>query len=160
VGRAATDLPQPPLSLVLVGQSEPVGEDRPQLRRPPVGGASRTSLQQVADVEQLEPAALEVGVRDVDQPRRHQRLEHGRVAQATGGLLDVGHRRVRELPAALGSQPQGALSFLEVSAYCVCTHLGFREVLSIDDRPNLVAFMRRFGERGSAKATSYFVDRR
>ena len=66
----------------------------------------------------------------------------------------------RELPAALASQPQGALSFLEVSAYCVCTHLGFREVLSIGDRPNLVAFMQRFGERSSAKATSYFVDRR
>jgi hypothetical protein len=66
----------------------------------------------------------------------------------------------RELPGALASQPQGALSFLEVSAYCLCTHLGFREVTSIDDRPNLVAFMHRFGERASAKATSYFLDQR
>jgi hypothetical protein len=31
--------------------------------------------------------------------------------------------------------------------------------MSIDDRPNLVAFMRRFGERASASATEYFLDR-
>jgi glutathione S-transferase len=65
----------------------------------------------------------------------------------------------RELPRALESMPSGALSFLEVSAYCLFTHLGFREVMSIDDRPNLVAFMKRFGERASAISTSYLLDR-
>jgi hypothetical protein len=32
--------------------------------------------------------------------------------------------------------------------------------MSIDDRPNLVSFVERFGERDSAKRTPYFVDHR
>ena len=43
------------------------------------------------------PAALELGVRDVDQPGGDERLEDRRVAQPALGLLEVGHRQVREL---------------------------------------------------------------
>ena len=71
---------------------------RPVLGRDPVGrpgrrpscSTSRTSSSGL-------PAALQVGVRHVDQPGRDQRLEHGRVAQPALGLLEVGHRDVRQL---------------------------------------------------------------
>ena len=69
----------------------------PQLRRDPVGGPAGEVVHEVADVEQGHPAALELDVRDVDQPGRDQRLEHGRVADPALGLLEVGHRLVREL---------------------------------------------------------------
>ena len=80
-----------------VGEAEAVREVAPHLGGDPVGRAAGGALHLVADVEQREPGALEVDVRHVDQPGRDQRLEHGRVAQAALGLLDVGHREVREL---------------------------------------------------------------
>lgn len=65
----------------------------------------------------------------------------------------------RELPGVLARIPEGSLSLLEVTAFCLATHLGFREVMSIDGCPNLLAFTRRFGERESARATEYAFDR-
>jgi glutathione S-transferase len=64
----------------------------------------------------------------------------------------------RELPGVLARLPERSLSFLEVTAFCLATHLGFREVRSIDDCPNLLAFSRAFGERPSARATEYCFD--
>jgi glutathione S-transferase len=66
----------------------------------------------------------------------------------------------RELPVVLASLPPHSLSFLEVSAFCLCTHLEFREVLSIQDRPNLLAFVQHFQARESAQKTPYFVDQK
>lgn len=63
------------------------------------------------------------------------------------------------LDAALASQPSGDLGFLEVSAFCFLTHLGFRGLGTIDDRPNLRAFCERFGDRPSARATPYHFDK-
>jgi glutathione S-transferase len=65
----------------------------------------------------------------------------------------------RELPGVLGRLPERSLSFLEVTAFCLATHLPFREVRSIDDCPNLLAFARAFGARASARATEYRFDR-
>lgn len=62
------------------------------------------------------------------------------------------------LDAALATLPEPRLSFLEVSAFCLLTHLGFRQLLSIDDRPRLTAFCQRFGARPSALATGYYLD--
>ena len=81
----------------LVVEPEPRGECLPQLGRHPVGGAAGEVVHDVADVEQRLPAALEVGVRHVDQPGGHERAQHRRVAQAALGLLEVGHREVGEL---------------------------------------------------------------
>jgi glutathione S-transferase len=64
----------------------------------------------------------------------------------------------RELPDILARLSPSSLSFLEVSAFCLCAHLPFREVRSIDDCPNLVAFSRRFGDRESARVTEYRFD--
>ena len=64
----------------------------------------------------------------------------------------------RELPGVLSRLPRGSLNFLEVTAFCLCTHLPFREVRSIDDCPNLLEFSRTFGARPSALATEYRFD--
>ena len=65
--------------------------------RPGRWAARRSSCSCVADVEQGQPGALQLDVGHVDQPGRHQRLEHGGVAQPALGLLEVGHRDVGEL---------------------------------------------------------------
>ena len=64
----------------------------------------------------------------------------------------------RELPGVLARLPEHALSFLEVTAFCLCTHLGFRAVRSIDDCPHLVEFAQRFAARESAQVTEYRFD--
>ena len=38
----------------------------------------------------------------------------------------------RELPGVVSRLPARSLSFLEVSAFCLCRHLPFREIRSID----------------------------
>jgi glutathione S-transferase len=50
------------------------------------------------------------------------------------------------------------LSFLEVTLYCLVTHLEFREVLSVEPYKALVDFRTRFGERPSAQATAFRFD--
>ena len=89
-----------PLGGLGVGEAEPGREVRPDLGGDPVGGPPGDGVQHVADVEQLQPAGLEVGVRDVDQPGGDQRLEHGRVPQPAHGLLEVGDRGVGQLAHA------------------------------------------------------------
>ena len=80
-----------------VVEAERPGEVSPRLRTDPVGGPSGRLVEQVAHIEQRLSGSLEVGVRHVHQPRRHQGLEHRGVAQSTLGLLEVGHREVRQL---------------------------------------------------------------
>jgi glutathione S-transferase len=62
------------------------------------------------------------------------------------------------LDAAVASLPERRLSYLEVSAFCFLTHLGFRELGTLDGRPRLSAFCERFGARPSAQATPYRFD--
>ena len=63
------------------------------------------------------------------------------------------------LEAALDAQPRGGdLSFLEVSAFCFLTHLGFRGLGTLDAYPRLRAFTARFEARPSAQATPYRFD--
>lgn len=49
-------------------------------------------------------------------------------------------------------------SYLEVTLFCLVTHLEFREVLPVDSYGALGDFCRRFGERPSARATAYRFD--
>lgn len=51
-----------------------------------------------------------------------------------------------------------ALSFVEVALYCCVTHLTFREVADVTPWKRLRDFCDRFGERESAKSTTYRVD--
>jgi glutathione S-transferase len=64
----------------------------------------------------------------------------------------------RELAGVLSRLPGGSLSFLEVTAFCLCTHLPFREVRTLDDCPALREFSDAFGTRPSARATEYHFD--
>ena len=80
-----------------VGQPEPRRQLGPDVGPDPVARAAGDLVQHVAGVEQGQPRTLQVDVRHVDQPGRDQGLEDARVPQATLGLLDVGHRHVREL---------------------------------------------------------------
>ena len=79
------------------GRLEHAGDVLPELRRHPVGRPAGHGVQRVPYVEQCHPAALQVAVGYVDQPARHQRLEHGGVAQPADRLLQVGDGRVRQL---------------------------------------------------------------
>jgi glutathione S-transferase len=62
------------------------------------------------------------------------------------------------LDSAIATLPERQVSFLEVSAFCLLTHLGFRGLGTIDDRPRLLAFSERFGTRPSARTTAYRFD--
>jgi glutathione S-transferase len=55
------------------------------------------------------------------------------------------------------SKPE-QLSFLELTAYCFVTHLEFRKVASVSPYPALVAFCEAYGQRASARATTYRFD--
>lgn len=63
-----------------------------------------------------------------------------------------------ELPGVLARLPPHSLGFLEVSTFCLCKHLGFREIDSIEEFSNLSAFCREFGRRPSAQHTEYHFD--
>ncbi len=54
--------------------------------------------------------------------------------------------------------PDRNLSFLEVSLFCLLEHLEFRDVLALDDYPELRAFAQRFATRSSAMTTAYKFD--
>jgi glutathione S-transferase len=64
------------------------------------------------------------------------------------------------LDAALAAlPPTRALSFLEVSLFCLVPHLTFREILDVSPFKRLVDFCAAFDARESAQATPYHFDR-
>lgn len=67
-------------------------------------------------------------------------------------LEDNMHDVLRALPA------DRDLSYLEVTLFCLLTHLPFREVLPTHHYANLNAFCERFAARPSATATPYRFD--
>ena len=78
-----------------------------------------------------------------------------RSLEGTLGWLDANvDALVAALPAAR------TLSFVEVSLYCLVTHLPWREVLDVSPWTRLGAFAARFGERESARSTAYRFDAR
>lgn len=50
------------------------------------------------------------------------------------------------------------LSFFEVSLFCLCRHLSFRDVVDVTPWTRLAQFCDRFGERPSATSTEYRFD--
>jgi glutathione S-transferase len=60
---------------------------------------------------------------------------------------------------ALSSLPaERDVSALEVTLFCLVSHLDFREILSMAPYARLSAFAARFAERPSAQATTYRFD--
>jgi glutathione S-transferase len=60
--------------------------------------------------------------------------------------------------AVLAALPPRDLSYLEVTLFCLVTHLGFRGILDPLPFANLMQFCERFGERRSALSTPYRFD--
>jgi glutathione S-transferase len=63
-----------------------------------------------------------------------------------------------ELANVLAALPRRALSYLEVTLFCLHTHLQFRDVLPAPGYPNLAAFCEAYGTRPSATCTPYHFD--
>jgi len=61
-------------------------------------------------------------------------------------------------PPALAALPERDLSYLEVTLYCLMTHLSFRELADTSRYPRLHEFCQRFGRRASAAATPFQFD--
>ena len=82
--------------------AEPLGDGALLLHEQPVGRPAGREVQRVAHVEQPRVRGDERLVGDVGDPRGGHRPQHGRVAQAAVGLLEVRLEQVRELAGALG----------------------------------------------------------
>ena len=90
------------------------------------------------------------------------------MAKATGGVAPYKvapsmHNSLRyvddTLGAALAALPKDRLiSFLEVTLFCVVTHLEFREIMDVSGFERLRDFCQLFSERQSAKSTQYRFD--
>lgn len=63
------------------------------------------------------------------------------------------------IDATLAGLPVHDLSFLEVTLFCLVTHLEFRNVVPVSPYPALSTFCQRFGARHSATETLFRFDR-
>lgn len=63
------------------------------------------------------------------------------------------------LASALPALPERDLSYLEVTLYCLVTHLEFRQVLPTEPYVRLRRFAEGFGKRESALQTPFVFDR-
>lgn len=80
----------------------------------------------------------------------------GKLRVALEGTLEWLEAHVDE---ALSSLPAARdLSTLEVSLFCLLSHLEFREILKVTPYARLTAFRDRFAERASARETAYRFD--
>jgi glutathione S-transferase len=65
----------------------------------------------------------------------------------------------RHLDEALAGLPADRdLSFFEVALYCLVTHLPFRSVMEVNEYARLARHVETFGERDSARQTTYRFD--
>lgn len=80
-----------------------------------------------------------------------QKLTKG-LLQTMTWLESNAERALDQLP------PERDLSYLEVTLFCLIEHLEFRKVLPTSDYAALGRFAARFGERASARRTSYRFD--
>jgi len=60
--------------------------------------------------------------------------------------------------SVVNNLPARDLSFLEVTLFCLLTHLEFREIRKLDDYASLRKFCETFGQRASALATPFRYD--
>lgn len=81
---------------------------------------------------------------------------HAKMRTALVNMMTWLEANVGAVLAAL--PPQRDLSFLEVTLYCLVTHLEFREVLSTAPYAALNTFCQRFSARASVSATPFRFD--
>ncbi len=63
-------------------------------------------------------------------------------------------------PVLAALPPERQLSLLEVTIFCLTTHLEFRPTVPLEPYPNLRRFAEVFGQRPSAQQTTYLFDPR
>lgn len=80
-------------------------------------------------------------------------------AKLLGSLTNSVEWLERNIAGVVGQlPPERALSYLELTLYCLVRHLPFREVLSTEPYPALEAFCEAFEARPSVRDTPYRVD--
>ena len=81
---------------------------------------------------------------------------HAKLRTALLNMMTWLEENAESLLAAL--PPERDLSYLEVSLFCLVTHLEFREVLPTAPYSALTRFCQRFATRASASATAFRFD--
>lgn len=105
----------------------------------------------------LHAMATEVGLimakaSSAAKPSSHQVKMSQSLSNTMSWLEGHGCQALTTLPT------ERQLSFLEVTLFCLVTHLEFREVLPLTPYPALRDFCEEFGQRPSCGATPYHYD--
>lgn len=99
-------------------------------------------------------AQVEVVAHEIVEKRPADQVSIKR-RQSLLGSLSWWNQHLPEIEAGI---PDCRLSFLQVSLYCLLSHLPFRNPIETGELHHLNAFAARFGERESAQATPYQFD--
>lgn len=120
------------------------------LDEPVLADAQELTLQSMATEVALIMSGLPSGddVGPADRPNKPRDSLVGSLAW----LEDNAERALDALPTARD------LSFLEVTLFCLVSHLAFRGVVPTEPYPRLRGFCERFAARPSAAATTYRFD--
>lgn len=89
-----------------------------------------------------------------DEPR--ESLYRRKLTSRLSNVLSWLDANLRPALAALPAERD--LSYLEVTLFCLVTHLDFRKVMSTEPFGELTAFARAFGERPACEQTQYRFD--
>ncbi|WP_394827840.1 glutathione S-transferase domain-containing protein [Pendulispora albinea] len=117
------------------------------LHEPVLANAQELTVQSMA----TEVALILGKISGIDQSKHHAKMRTsllGSMAWLEGHARDF----LRALPS------DRDFSFLEITLFCLITHLEFRDVLPLGPYPELSKFSRDFAERPSARETVYRFD--
>jgi glutathione S-transferase len=113
----------------------------------------------LANVQELTVQAMATEVALIMSKVAGEDGHGGYVEKNRGSLLNTMSWLDTHLVDALAALPSSRdLSYLEVTLFCLSTHLQFREVLPMARYTNLAAFCEAFSARVSASNTPYHFD--
>lgn len=100
-------------------------------------------------------AQVEVVFHEIVSKRPPDTASHKRRASLENCLvwLDA------NLPEIRAELPGDRIRMFELALFAVLEHFGFRNPMDLSKAPRLTAFMAEFGQRASAQATPYVVDK-
>ncbi len=131
---------------------------RRSVRRPDIIWPEALSTPLLANAQELilQAMSTEVGLITAALAARTDDAAQIKMRTSLAGSLAWLDSRIGEILAALPCDRE--LSYLEITLFCLVTHLEFRKVLSIAPYQNLGVFCGRYGERASARQTQYRFD--
>jgi glutathione S-transferase len=116
------------------------------------------STRVVANAEELIVSAMSAGVSLITGQAAGLSSSPPKLLRSIENSLGYLEQNLDDVLAAL---PVGRrLSFVEVTLFCLVRHLPFRELMSVDAWPRLLAFSNHFGARDGARSTEYRFDAR